>query len=132
MVIKENSTCFETTQYFREIQEIPFRISTQIDKLTIVFGVQTCIHHSSVSPITSHVNACAGMNNTLATHTESKTGLTQTFPFHCVINLQSVADAYFNNSVQNTTIQKDRIVIFISQIDHLMETLSSKITNKPY
>lgn len=66
---------------------------------TVVFGVQTCIHPSSVSPITSHVNACAGMNNTLANHTESKTGLTQTFPSHCVIDLQSVADAYFNNSV---------------------------------
>lgn len=57
--------------------------------------------HLSVSPITSHVNACAGMNNILTNNTESKTELLQTFPFHRVSICYLLRDTYFNTWLLN-------------------------------
>lgn len=79
VVIKENSRCFETAHDFWEIKGIPSRIPHGQTNLGHCCDANSA-QHMPVSLSTSHGNACTGTTD--KNHTESRTQLLQTLPFH--------------------------------------------------
>lgn len=97
VIIKDNSTCFEKSCYFWEID---FRKCRQTN-FHPCWDCKLPPSRLSASPVTSHADACAGTNNRRPHHTESNTNLRQTSPFPWAPTRNLLWDTYLITKLIN-------------------------------